>query len=123
MITIKKATVTDVKQLAIVAKKAFFTPHQYAIPEEIMNNYLKENFSEENLKNEVTQKNYKYHLIFYKNELAGFSKVILNTPNEHFKDQNITKMERLYLVEEFYGLGLGKKLFDFNVHFIQKKIK
>ena len=29
-------------------------------------------------------------------------------------------MERLYLVEEFYGLGLGKKLFDFNVDFIKK---
>ena len=120
MITIKKATVTDVKQLAIVAKKAFFIPHQYAIPEEIMDNYLKESFSEENLKKEVTQKNYKYLLIFYKDELAGFSKVILNTPNEHFKDKNVTKMERLYLVEEFYGLGLGKKLFDFNVDFIKK---
>ena len=59
MITIKKATVTDVKQLAIVAKKAFFIPHQYAITEEIMDNYLKESFSEENLKKEVTQNNYK----------------------------------------------------------------
>ena len=29
-------------------------------------------------------------------------------------------MERLYLLKEFYGLGLGKKLFDFNVGLIKK---
>jgi ribosomal protein S18 acetylase RimI-like enzyme len=120
MITIRKATVNDVKQLAIVSKKAFFIPHQHVIPKEIMGNYLKESFSEENLTKEVTQENYEYHLIFYKEELAGFSKVILNTPNEHLKDQNVTKMERLYLVEEFYGLGLGKKLFDYNLDLTKK---
>lgn len=119
MISIRKATVNDVKQLAIVSKKAFFIPHQHAIPKEIMDNYLKESFNEETLAKEVTQDNYEYHLIFYKDELAGFSKIILNTENEHIPNKNVTKMERLYLLEEFYGLGLGKKLFDFNVNLVK----
>ena len=120
MISIRKATVNDVKQLAIVSKKAFFIPHQHAIPEEIMDKYLKESFNEETLTKEVTQQHYEYHLIFYKEKLAGFSKIILNTENEHILAKNITKMERLYLLKEFYGLGLGKKLFDFNLGLIKK---
>ena len=120
MISIRKATVNDVKQLAIVSKKAFFIPHQHAIPEEIMDKYLKESFNEETLTKEVTQQHYEYHLIFYKEKLAGFSKIILNTENEHILAKNITKMERFYLLKEFYGLGLGKKLFDFNLGLIKK---
>jgi len=120
MISIRKAAVNDVKQLAIVSKKAFFIPHQHAIPKKIMDNYLKESFNEESLAKEVTQDNYEYHLIFYKDELAGFSKIILNKENEHIPHKNVTKMERLYLLEEFYGLGLGKKLFDFNVNLVKR---
>lgn len=120
MISIRKATVNDVKQLAIVSKKAFVIPHKHAIPKEIMDVYLKENFSEENLAKEVIQENYNYYLLFYKDELAGFSKIILNTKNDNIKDENVTKMERLYLLQEFYNLGLGKELMQFNVQLCKK---
>ena len=30
-------------------------------------------------------------------------------------------MERLYLVEDFFGKGLGKELFKYNLDFIQKE--
>ncbi len=120
MISIRKATVNDVKQLAIVSKKAFVIPHKHAIPKEIMDVYLTENFSEENLAEEVIQENYNYYLLFYKDELAGFSKIILNTKNDNIKDDNVTKMERLYLLQEFYNLGLGKELMQFNVQLCKK---
>ena len=36
-------------------------------------------------------------------------------------DSQVTKMERLYLLKEFYGLEIGLKLMDFNTKLAQEK--
>lgn len=120
MISIKKATVNDAKDLAIVGKKAFFIPHQKALPTEVMEAYLKSSFNEKNLIEEISNPNFNLNLIYSNNILIGYSKVIFNKKNEHIKALNVTKMERLYLLKEFYGLGLGHKLFEHNLKLIKQ---
>ncbi|WP_299061409.1 GNAT family N-acetyltransferase [uncultured Polaribacter sp.] len=115
MISIKKASIKDIKALSIVAQKAFFEPHQKAIPKEIMEAYIDDSFNEENLIKEINNKEFEYHLIFKNDVLVGYSKIIINYKNENIKETNVTKMERLYLLKEFYGLGLGKQLFAYNL--------
>jgi GNAT superfamily N-acetyltransferase len=115
MISIRKAELKDVKSLAIVGKKAFFVPHQKAIPKDIMESYINNSFNEQNLIKEITTKEFQYNLILKDNVLAGYSKIIPNYKNENIKATNITKMERLYLLEDFYGFGLGKQLFTHNL--------
>lgn len=115
MISIKKATINDAKDLAVVGKKAFVIPHQKAIPTEIMEVYLNNSFNEKNLIEEINNPNFHYNLIYSNNNLAGFSKIIFNEKNSQIKKENVTKMERLYLLEEFYGLGLGNTLFQHNL--------
>ncbi|SHM75601.1 GNAT family N-acetyltransferase [Polaribacter sp. KT 15] len=121
MFTIRKATSKDVKKLTEVGKKAFYLPHKDAIPKHIMDVYLKENFNEENILKEINNKNFEYRLLYVDDTLAGFSKIILNQKNENINLENVTKMERLYLVEDFFGKGLGKELFKYNLDFIQKE--
>jgi len=53
--------------------------------------------------------------------LAGYSKITLNTPNKNIISENVTYLSRLYLLEEFYGLDLGKELFSFNIKFSKKQ--
>ncbi|WP_439128884.1 GNAT family N-acetyltransferase [Polaribacter sp.] len=118
--TIKKAQTKDVKALTDVSKKAFYVPHKDVVPKEIMDAYLKNNFNEENLLREISNSNFQYHLIYQKQSLAGFSKIIFNQKNEHIALNNVTKMERLYLLEDFYGLGLGIELFKFNLELCKK---
>lgn len=115
MISIKKAKKEDLKTLAEVGKKAFYVPHKDVIPAEIMSSYLSDSFSEETLLSEINNPNFKFYLLFKEDVLAGFSKIITNTVNENINEKNVTKMERLYLLEEFYGFGLGKKLFKHNL--------
>lgn len=117
---IRKATVKDIPQLEIVGKKAFYNSHKDAITGEIMENYLANSFNEKQLLKEIENPNFEYHVLYYKDKLAGYSKIILNTKNENIKENNVTKMERLYLAEEYHGLGLGKLLFDFNINLIKK---
>ncbi|WP_435415769.1 GNAT family N-acetyltransferase [Polaribacter aestuariivivens] len=121
MISIKKATIKDATALALVGKKAFIIPHKDAIPSEIMVNYLNHSFSEKTLLEEITNPNYQYNLIFVDDNLAGFSKIIFNQKNDNITETNVTKMERLYLLEEYYGLGLGNKLFQHNLHLAKEQ--
>lgn len=118
--TIKKAEIKDVKALTEVGKKAFFVPHKDAIPKKIMDTYIQTNFNEKQLLSEITNPQFQYHLIYHNQSLAGFSKVIFNQKNEHIASNHVTKLERFYLLEDFYGLGLGIELFKFNLELCKK---
>ena len=115
MIKIVKTTVKDAFLLSKLSVETFLPAHGHAASKEIMDNYIANNFNEENFVKELSNPNYQYHLIYYKNEIAGFSKVIFNTENENLEHKNVTKMERLYLKKEFYNLKLGQELMDFNI--------
>ena len=116
MPSIIKTIPKDAKILAKISKEAFLVPHGHSAAKEDVDNYVAKNFNEENCSKELHDVKNEYYFIFHEDKVAGFSKVIFNTPNENVAAKNITKMERLYLLEEFYGLQLGKTLFDFNVN-------
>jgi ribosomal protein S18 acetylase RimI-like enzyme len=115
MLLINKATIKDARALSKLSVAAFLPAHGHSASEEVINSYITDNFSEENFIKELSSSDFQYHLIYYKDELAGFSKVIFNYQNEFVTDINVTKMERLYLLEKFYNLGLGKELLNFNI--------
>jgi ribosomal protein S18 acetylase RimI-like enzyme len=114
--TIIKASRKDAALLSKLSTAAFLPAHGHSAPKEIIDAYITANFSEENFIKELGDANFQYHLIYYKTTVAGFSKIIFNTENKSIQDKNVTKMERLYLLEEFYNLGLGKELMSFNLN-------
>ena len=120
MFKILKATIQSAKQLAPIAKEAFLTAHGHSAPKEDINNYAAANFSEANFVAEISNPENHYYLVYYGNKLAGYSKVTLNTTNKNIASENATYMSRLYLLKEFYGLNLGKELFDYNIEFSKK---
>jgi len=117
---ITKATIQNAKQLAPIAKEAFLTAHGHSASKEDIDNYVTINFSERNFISEISNPDNHYYLIYHENKLAGYSKTTLNTTNENIALENVTYMSRLYLLKEFYGLQLGKKLFDFNIEFSKR---
>ncbi|MEI9809852.1 MAG: GNAT family N-acetyltransferase [Bacteroidota bacterium] len=54
-------------------------------------------------------------LSIYKTQAVGFSKIIFNSPHPLIGSAAVTKLERLYLLKEFYDLKLGLTLFKFIV--------
>jgi ribosomal protein S18 acetylase RimI-like enzyme len=120
MYSIRKAEITDVKLLVDISIPSFLPAHGHAAPKEIIDSYITNNFNEENFLKELSNKDFQYYLIFYKDAIAGFSKVIFNQKNAHISEENITKLERIYLLKEFYNLGLGKKLMQFNIELCKK---
>lgn len=117
MHNITKATIQDAKQLAKLAKASFLPAHGHSASTEDIDNYVAANFTEANFVDELSNPDNHYYLIYYNNKMVGYSKITLNTTNKDISAKNVTYMSRLYLLKEFYGLHLGKALFDFNIEF------
>lgn len=77
--------------------------------------YLQDHFSVVNFTRKLSDPKNEYYFIKHKGKVAGYSKIVFNLPNQYIQTPNNTYMSRLYLLKEFYGINLGKQLFDFNV--------
>ena len=115
MFSIVKASKDQAKLISSIAKEAFLPAHGHSASKKDIDAYVSKSFNEVIFEAELSNPAYQYHLIYYKNQIAGYSKIVFNCPNTNITAQNITKLERLYLLKEYYGLDLGKILFDFNV--------
>ena len=112
---ITKATLEHLPILMQIGSKTLHESHGRSAPAHVMNAYVDEKFSEASLREELMDQDTIFHIIFFNNIPAGYSKIIYNIPIEPVKHSNLTKMERLYLLEEFHGLKLGHELLKFNV--------
>jgi len=80
-----------------------------------MQSYISKKFTPEALAWELADANNIFHLIYYNGQPAGYSKIVFDQPLEHLPLKNITKLERLYLLQEYYSLKLGHALLQFNI--------
>jgi len=114
MTSIVKANEKDFQLLADIGKISYIESHGRSAKAADINIYLNEKFSYEAFKDELKDLKNIYHIIYHDNQPAGYSKIMLNTPHSNIQIKNITKLERLYLQKEFYGLKLGFELFNLN---------
>ncbi len=115
MIEIVKATKEHNEIVARIAKTTFLEAHGKSASKEDIDSYVAKNFTPKVLLHELENPANLYHILYFKNQAVGYSKVIINSKNTNIAEQQITKMERLYLLQEFYGQNLGAELFDFNI--------
>jgi len=120
MVSIVRATQNDHSLLSSIATLTFLESHGASAPPGDINNYVAKKYSAEIMKEELSDPKNIYHIIYNDAEAAGFSKIILNAPYAGSAIPNITKLERLYLLQQFYNLKLGATLFHFNVNFIKE---
>ena len=115
MVSIVKATIKDVETIIEIARVSFVESHHTSTTKEIMDGYITKSFTIEGIKDELSDPNNLFHIIYYDNQVAGFSKIALNSGHTNIDLGKITKLERIYLLEEFHSLKLGYQLFQFNV--------
>jgi ribosomal protein S18 acetylase RimI-like enzyme len=111
-----KAKISDAKLLSKLSIDTFLPAHGHSAPKEDIDNYINQNFSEQNFIDELKDAKNEYYLIYVNSKIAGYSKIVFNQLQKNITPKNITYMSRLYLLKEFYGLALGKELFDFNIN-------
>lgn len=115
MTTIRKATVADVELLAELGRQTFIESHGHSAATEDVETYINTAYNPEACTQELEDANNIYHFIYYNNQLAGFSKIILNNAALGVAATNITKLERIYVLKACYSMKLGLALLNFNI--------
>lgn len=112
MIKITQANREHSQIISEIGKQAFWESHGHSASKEYINSFIAKTYNEAAINKEFKNTNILYHLVSFNDKIAGFSKIELSSSNVNIKDPNITKLDRLYLLKEFYGKNLGAKLVD-----------
>lgn len=120
MTSIVKAKDNDCQLLTDIGKTTFIESHGHSASQENIDLYVSEKYNSTVFKEELNLPKNIYYIIYHDKQPAGYSKIIFNTPHPNIKIENITKLERLYLLEKFYSLKLGSKLLKFNIELSQQ---
>lgn len=111
--SIRKASIQDAKILTEVGFQSFKSAHGHSAPKKDIEDYMSQNFNEINFLKELSVKKNQFFLISFNEVIVGYTLLILNKKDTTISIENCAYLSRIYLLEAYYGLGLGKKLFDF----------
>jgi ribosomal protein S18 acetylase RimI-like enzyme len=120
MISIAEAQKEDIQLLAEMGKASFIESHGHSADAKDINKYVNEKYTSDVFNEELNDINNIYHIISCSQQPAGYSKIIFNAIHLNIPQKNVTKLERLYLLKEFYGLKLGHELLKYNIGLSQK---
>ncbi|MEO6838641.1 MAG: GNAT family N-acetyltransferase [Ginsengibacter sp.] len=114
MIFFEKADKSHAYLLSEIAGITCIESHGGSAKPEDINYFIAQKYNPETFTAELIIPKNNYYLVYYQNRLAGFSNIIYNLPYADSKIENIAKLERIFILKEFYDLKLGYHLFEFN---------
>jgi ribosomal protein S18 acetylase RimI-like enzyme len=106
---------SDIDQLVRISKKTFAESHGHSASASDIEEYMSKNLNTYVIDEELRSSGNYFYFILKEQKLAGYSKIILDQTHPSIALQPVAKFERLYLLGEFYGLGLGDELFAHNL--------
>lgn len=119
-ISIKPFSSSEVESLAELSQKTFLESHGHSAEAEDIEKYIATYFNTKTLSEALATPRNHYSKIYVDNQLAGYSKLIVNEPHPLSEISPLSKFERLYLLKDFYGLGLGENLLAHNLELAKK---
>ena len=114
MIKIKKATIADTTVLALLGRITWAESHgQYIEDKNNLLKYLDENFSAAKTKQHLNNPKNLFYIVYVDDLPVGYAKLILNEKQECVASQNNCRLERIFILDDFIPLKIGKKLLTF----------
>jgi GNAT superfamily N-acetyltransferase len=112
-IEIHRATIANIDELQKISRDTFFETFAYSTSEENMRHYLENNFSKEQLSKEIEHEHSAFYFAKLENTLIGYLKINYSGAQTELNDQKSLEVERIYIVKEYDGKGVGQLLLDF----------
>lgn len=114
-IEIRKVTLNDLNALQKIGKQTFSDAYAFNNDKESMDAYLKNGFSTEKLKVELTDQNSEFYFAHLDHKVIGYLKVNFGISQTDIKDDKALEIERIYLLKNFYGKKIGQQLLEKSV--------
>lgn len=115
MISIDSATASDSKTIVDIGLVSVEEAHRGSCSAQELNEYLQKHYNNDAIGAELSDEKNIYHIIKVDGEPAGFSKIVLNAAHADIEQPNVTKLDRIYLLSNFFNLRLGFQLLQFNI--------
>lgn len=109
---IRKCTGDDLDILLELARTTYEVAFTGLCGKEDMRAYLEASFSREQLLKELENEESNFYLLFEEQRLAGYMKLNAGTAQTDLHDPDALELERIYVLDDFQGQGLGGCLLD-----------
>lgn len=122
-VTIRKAIIEDLGDLLHVARTSFLQAFTAGNKPENVSAYLEEAFTFDQFGKELSNPASAFFLAELTGELIGYVKVNFEPAQTDLHDPDSLEIARLYVLEEYLGLGVGKILLDQALDFAKQNHK
>lgn len=112
MIIVKKCDFQDLKDLQKISHKTFNDTFAHLNTAANMRKYLENSFSYDKLHSEMLNEASSFYFIYLDDELAGYLKLNEHAAQTDLNDPQSMEIERIYVLSDFQGKGLGVGLMD-----------
>jgi diamine N-acetyltransferase len=123
---IRKCHVSDVLQLQALAIKTYHETFAATNSDSLLKQYYEQSLNLEKLEAQLQNTNSEFYFITSgeNEEVTGFLKLNIDDAQTDILDPNALEIEKIYILREFVGQGLGKKLINFSIEraLQQKKV-
>ena len=111
-IIIRKLTLEDIEQLQLISRSTFYKAFAPENTKENMRLYMEDAFSTESLRGELNNPGSTFYFVQNGDEVIGYIKLNTGNAQGDLQTENSLEISRIYIVEEYQGKNLGKKLLD-----------
>jgi len=115
MISILPANAEHTSLLSKIGRITFIESHGSSAKTDDINAYVTAKYTDEIMAKELANPKNNYHLLYYNDEVVGYTNIVFDEPYPGSPVKNVTKLDRIYLLKEFYGLKLGEALLQFDI--------
>lgn len=98
--------------LAGLGRQTFIESHSSSAAPEDIASYVNEKFTEEQFRSELSDKSNLFRIAFIDKKAVGYSKIIPDCTHDLLNEEKVCKMERLYVLQEYFERKIGQLLFN-----------
>ena len=109
---IKKCTLQDLESLQKISIETFYQTFADSNTAENMQAYLQSAYNEEKLYRELSNPNSSFFFVYVDERVAGYLKLNEFDAQTDINDSDSLELERIYILRDFQGMGLGKDLLE-----------
>ncbi|MCL6266739.1 GNAT family N-acetyltransferase [Flagellimonas myxillae] len=113
-------TFSDLDALVRISRETFVTAFENDNDPADFKAYIDQAFSKEQLQKELHQPDSQFHFVFWDNTLVGYFKLNSGQAQTDIKDKSSVELERIYVLAEHQGKGIGAKILEQVIAMAQK---